>query len=274
MCNNCMTYNPEDTVFYQAAKKLSSSGLKLIAKVYNDVCDCIAVALSLLQEAAKKTDLLVIPAVSGVSNYSRSSTPLSFQAAFSKRSISPVPSSTREHSSIAPTTRSQSNSNSLVCRIPLSVLHRHGIRLLVGSNVASSALTNASLVSGIIDGDVATTSLSSTAQWVADTMSAAAAPPYDDTGMTKLRVGWSSDSSEESSDEEYDNVLEQVQAAAATAHEAVINKEAVDVSMNCCFPEWVLVMYITYKQLVTVDKFISIEFPSIAMYGGPNNTSM
>jgi len=33
MCGNCMTYNPEDTIFYQAAKKLLVSGLKLIAKV-------------------------------------------------------------------------------------------------------------------------------------------------------------------------------------------------------------------------------------------------
>ena len=233
----------------------------------------IFVILFLLKEAAKKTDLLVIPAIAGVSNYSRSSTPLSFQAPFSKRSISPAPSSTREHSSTAPTTRSQSNGNSLMCRIPLSVLHRHGIRLPIG---ASSSLTNTNLVSGIIDGDVATTSLSSTAQWVADTMSAAAAPPYDDTGMTKLCVGWSSDSSGDSSDEEeYDNVLEQVQAAAATAHEAVINKEAVDVSMKYCFPEWVLIVtYTAYKHLVTVDKFICIKFPSIAMYGSPANTSM
>ena len=46
MCNNCMTYNPEDTVFYQAAKKLLSSGLKLIAKVYNDLFDCICDAFS------------------------------------------------------------------------------------------------------------------------------------------------------------------------------------------------------------------------------------
>ena len=199
------------------------------------ICLIVSVMLFLLQEAAKKTDLLVIPAVSGVSNYSRSSTPLSFQAPFSKRSISPAPSSTREHSFTAPTTRSQSNGNSLMCRIPLSVLQRHGIRLPISSNMAPSTLSNTSL--SIIDGDVATTSLSSTAQWVADTMSAAAAPPYDDTGMTKLHVGWSSDSSGDSSDEEeYDNVLEQVQAAAATAHEAVMNKEAVDVRMKCCFP--------------------------------------
>jgi len=33
MCGNCMTYNPEDTIFYQAAKKLLASGLKLISKV-------------------------------------------------------------------------------------------------------------------------------------------------------------------------------------------------------------------------------------------------
>lgn len=91
-----------------------------------------------------------------------------------------------------------------------------------------------SLVSGITDGVTATSSLSSTAQWVADTMSAAAAPPYDDTGLTKLRVGWDSDSSDESCDEEdYDNILEQVQAAAATAHEAVASKDAVNVSINC-----------------------------------------
>lgn len=99
----------------------------------------------------------------------------------------------------------------------------------------SSTLINNSLISGIVDGDTSTTSLSSTAQWVADTMSAVAAgPPYDDTGMTKLRVGWSSDSSDESSDEEEcDNVLEQVQAAAATAHEALTNKESVNVSIRC-----------------------------------------
>ena len=33
MCGNCMTYNPEGTIFYQAAKKLLASGLKLISKV-------------------------------------------------------------------------------------------------------------------------------------------------------------------------------------------------------------------------------------------------
>ena len=200
----------------------------------------------------------MIPAVASVNNYSRSSTPLSFQAPYSKQSISPAPSSTREHSSTAPTTRSQSNGNSLVCRIPLSLLHRHGIRVTASSNIAASTLTNTSLVSGIIDGDMDTTSLSSTAQWVADTMSAAAAPPYDDTGMTKLHVGWSSDSSEDSSDEdEYDDVLEQVRAAAAAAHEAVTNKEAIDVSTKCYFPEWVVdIAYINYKNLVTVDKFV------------------
>jgi len=66
-------------------------------------------------------------------------------------------------------------------------------------------------------------------------MSAAAAPPpYDDTGMTKVHVGWSSDSSEDSSDgEECDNVLEQVQAAAVAAHEAIASREAVNVSFVC-----------------------------------------
>ena len=121
------------------------------------------------------------------------------------------------------------------------MLNRHGIRIPTSSmapELRSSTLANNSLVSGIIDGDIATTSLSSTAQWVVDTMSAAAAPPYDDTGMTKVHVGWSSDSSEDSSDEEeYDDILEQVQAAAATAHEAVTNKEAANVSIKCHFPQ-------------------------------------
>ena len=181
--------------------------------------------------------MLFVPAVASISGLSRSSTPLSFQAPCSKRSISPAPSSTREHSVIAPTTRSQSNSNSLVCKIPLSLLNRHGIKLpaSVAQELKASALANNSLVSGFTDGDIATTNLSSTAQWVAETMSAAAAPPpYDDTGMTKVHVGWSSDSSEDSSDEEEcDNVLDQVQAAAATAHEAVTSREAVNVSVMC-----------------------------------------
>ena len=106
-----------------------------------------------------------------------------------------------------------------------------------------STLNQSSLVSSVTDG--ITSSLSSTAQWVADTMSAAAEPPYDDTGLTKLRVGWTSDNSDESSDEEeYDNVLEQVQAAAAAVHEAAVNRKTVNVSIKCqhsfcmCLCEW------------------------------------
>ena len=65
-------------------------------------------------------------------------------------------------------------------------------------------------------------------------MSATAEPPYDDTGLTKLHVGWINDNSDESSDEEeYDNVLEQVQAAAAAAHEAAVNRKSVSVSVEC-----------------------------------------
>jgi len=177
-----------------------------------------------------------VPAVAGVSSYSRSSTPLSFQTPFSKRSISPAPSSTREHSMVS-TTRSQPNGNSLVCRIPLSLLNRHGIKYPLPTSISvtrdlrsSTLLADSSLIPSIND---ATNSLSSTAQWVADTMSAAP-PPYDDTGLTKLHVGWTSDDTddESSDDEEYDNVLEQVQAAAAAVHEAVTSKEAVDVSIT------------------------------------------
>lgn len=247
-----MTYNPEDTVFYQAAKKLLSSGLKLIGKVCNNKNSFYIFIGIFLQEAAKKIDLLTVPAIAAaaaaVGSYSRSSTPLSFQPSFSKRSISPAPSSSREHPAVAPATRSQSTSNSLMCRIPLSVLNRHGIRHPLptsGGITQELKLPTLNLVSSITDG--VTSSLSSTAQWVADTMSAAAEPPYDDTGLTKLRVGWTSDNSDESSDEEeYDNVLEQVQAAAASAHEAVVNRKTVSVSIKChhclnlcvCLREW------------------------------------
>ena len=213
-----------------------------------------------LQETVKKADLLSVPTVAAaIGSYSRSSTPLSFQAPLSKRSISPAPSSSREHLSVAPTTRSQSNSNSLMCRIPLSVLNRHSIRHPLPTSgsmtqeLRLSTLNHSSLVSSVTDG--ITSSLSSTAQWVADTMSAAAEPPYDDTGLTKLRVGWTSDNSDESSDEEeYDNVLEQVQAAAAAVHEAAVNRKTVNVSIKCqhsfcmCLREWdcIAIIYTAY----------------------------
>ena len=210
-----------------------------------------------LQETVKKADLLSVPTVAAaIGSYSRSSTPLSFQAPLSKRSISPAPSSSREHLSVAPTTRSQSNSNSLMCRIPLSVLNRHSIRHPLPTSgsmtqeLRLSTLNHSSLVSSVTDG--ITSSLSSTAQWVADTMSAAAEPPYDDTGLTKLRVGWTSD--ESSDEEEYDNVLEQVQAAAAAVHEAAVNRKTVNVSIKCqhslcmCLREWdcIAIIYTAY----------------------------
>lgn len=101
----------------------------------------------------------------------------------------------------------------------------------VTKDLRSSTLASNSLVSGIID--ITAASLSSTAQWVADTMSAAP-PPYDDTGLTTLHVGWTSDGTDDDSsdEEEYNNVLEQVQATAATTHEEVTNKEAVNVSIT------------------------------------------
>lgn len=33
MCENCMTYNKTDTIYYHAAKKMLDYGLKLLSRV-------------------------------------------------------------------------------------------------------------------------------------------------------------------------------------------------------------------------------------------------
>jgi len=40
MCDNCMTYNHPDTIFYKEARRLLSSGLKITTKVNKAVLSC------------------------------------------------------------------------------------------------------------------------------------------------------------------------------------------------------------------------------------------
>ena len=163
-------------------------------------------------------DSLLNVAKTTIESHSRSSTPLSF----SKPRVSPAPVSV-EHPEIGP----------LVCRIPLNLLqHKY---LLPSTAVTQQE--SLSLPPADAPRSLDTISLSSTAQWVAESMSAPSLT-YHDNNLTKLRVGWDSDGDSSNSEDDegsHSEVLEQLQAAAESVHEEVLSSSEpfVDVSVYC-----------------------------------------
>jgi len=164
-------------------------------------------------------DSLLNVAKSAIESHSRSSTPLSF----SKPRVSPTPVSAMQPE-ISP----------LVCRIPLNLLQHDKLKHLLPSTTVTQQEA-LSIPPADIPQSVETISLSSTAQWVAESMSA---PPltYHDSNLTKLRVGWNSDgdsSSDEDDEGSHTEMLEQLQAAAESVYDEVMScsEPVVDVSM-------------------------------------------
>jgi len=174
-------------------------------------------------------DSLLNVAKNTIETHSRSSTPLSF----SKPCVSP-----------APVSGVQPEIGPLVCRIPLNLLQRTKMKhldMLPSTVVSQQEAPSHSSID--IPQSLDTISLSSTAQWVAENMSA---PPltYHDNTLTKLRVGWDSDgdTSSDEDDSSHSEVLEQLQAVAEAVHEEVMSSSepVVDVSDSvplCVFVE-------------------------------------